>query len=91
MSKSIITTLSFVLFISIVGIAQSSAPMIDFIMVDQFGYLENATKVAVISNPQVGYNSGSSFSPGNTYELRNWSNGTVVFSDQLQVWKKPGV
>jgi len=55
-------------------------------MVDQFGYLENATKVAVISNPQIGFNSGASFNPGNSYELRNWSTNAVVFSDQLQVW-----
>ncbi len=86
MSKSILVTPLVVLISIVYGFAQPAAPMSDFIMVDQFGYLENATKTAVISNPQVGFNSGSSFAPGNTYELRNWNNGSVIYSGQLQIW-----
>jgi len=66
--------------------AQLTAPESDFIKVDQFGYLPDATKVAVISNPQTGYNAGDSFSPGNTYQVRKWQNDVVVFSASPQIW-----
>ena len=42
----------------------------EFIKTDQFGYRTNDEKVAVISDPQTGYNSASSFSPCATYEVR---------------------
>ena len=56
-----------------------------FIHVDQFGYLPNATKVAVISNPQQGYNSSSSFVPS-TIEIRNATDNTVVLEITPSVW-----
>jgi len=34
------------------------------IKIDQFGYLPNSRKIAVIVDPQVGYNAAESFSPG---------------------------
>ena len=36
----------------------------DHIKIDQFGYRCNDEKIAVISNPQTGFNAGSSFTPG---------------------------
>ncbi|HSK12565.1 MAG TPA: cellulase N-terminal Ig-like domain-containing protein, partial [Phnomibacter sp.] len=44
-----------------------------FIRVDQFGYLPNSKKVAVISDPQVGFNAAESYLPGtgaNQYQVR---------------------
>lgn len=58
----------------------------EFLKVDQFGYLPDAKKICVISNPQVGFNAGQSFSPGATYELRNWADDAVVFSAALSAW-----
>ncbi len=58
----------------------------DFIHIDQFGYKPNHTKVAVISNPQIGFNSGQTFTPSNTLELRNASTNAVVFSGIPTVW-----
>ncbi|MFK7775774.1 MAG: glycoside hydrolase family 9 protein [Saprospiraceae bacterium] len=58
----------------------------DFIHVDQFGYLENAEKVAVISNPQVGFNAGQNFTPSATLQLIDASNDVVVFSGASSIW-----
>lgn len=56
------------------------------IHVDQFGYFPNAKKVAVLSNPQVGFNSYQSYTPSNNIQLRRADNNTVVFSTAPVVW-----
>jgi hypothetical protein len=56
------------------------------IAVDQFGYLPNLPKVAVISDPQVGYNSAQAYTPGPTLQLRTWDSNTVVFSAAPVAW-----
>ena len=71
----------FLLFSSI-GYAQHS----DFIHVDQFGYQTNHRKVAVISSPQIGFNSSSSFTPNSTLEVRNANTNTTVFTGSIQSW-----
>ncbi len=58
----------------------------DFIHIDQFGYTENAVKVAVISNPQVGFNSSSSFTPSATIEVRNANTDAIVYSGAPIPW-----
>ncbi|MCW3070964.1 MAG: hypothetical protein JWO44_854 [Bacteroidetes bacterium] len=57
-----------------------------FIKTDQFGYQTTAQKIAVISDPQAGYNSALSFSPGTTYQVRNWVTDAVVFSGPVTAW-----
>ncbi len=60
-----------------------------FIKVDQFGYLSASKKVAIISNPQGGFNAAQSFSPGtgtNQYQVRRWSNNVAVLIGSLQQW-----
>lgn len=47
--------------------------------VDQFGYLPDERKVAVLSDPQVGFNAGDHFTPGEQLELRRAADGAVVF------------
>ncbi len=66
--------------------AQPNIPISEFIKIDQFGYLPNATKVAVISDPITGFNSNLSFTAGNTYQVRRWSDNAVVFSGAPQIW-----
>jgi hypothetical protein len=56
------------------------------IAVDQFGYLPNLPKVAVISDPQAGFNAAESYSPGATLEVRTWSSNTLVFSAAPVAW-----
>lgn len=58
----------------------------EHIKVDQFGYTPNAQKIAVISNPITGFNAGDSFTPGNTYQVRNWSDDAVVFDASITAW-----
>jgi len=56
------------------------------ILVDQFGYRPGDTKVAVIRDPQVGYDSADRFSPGSIYEIRRTSDGGIVFTGTPSVW-----
>ena len=57
-----------------------------FIKIDQFGYLCNSAKVAVISNPQEGYNADESFTAGQQYQVRRWDDDSVVYSGSIEVW-----
>lgn len=60
-----------------------------FIKIDQFGYLPNAKKVAVISDPQTGYNALESFTPGtgaNQYQVRRVSDNVSVYAGTLTAW-----
>jgi hypothetical protein len=61
----------------------------NFIRVDQFGYRTQASKVAVIVDPQQGFDAGESFSPStatNQYQVRKWDDNAVVFSGTLTAW-----
>jgi endoglucanase len=48
--------------------------------------LPNAEKIAVIRDPQVGYDAEESFVPGATYQLVNATNGEMVFSGAVTAW-----
>lgn len=62
----------------------ASTPLI---RVDQFGYQPDAPKVAVLANPQQGYNASDSYIPGNTIEVRRADTDEVVFSGASAVWR----
>ncbi|MBL0329611.1 MAG: glycoside hydrolase family 9 protein [Bacteroidetes bacterium] len=62
------------------------ATITQFIKIDQFGYKTTDQKIAVISDPQIGYNSAFSFAPGTTYQVRNWITDAIVFSGAITVW-----
>lgn len=65
----------------------NSFPEIDnHLKVDQFGYLPNAKKMAVISNPQTGYNNTEPFSPSIYYQIRRETDNQVVFNGSPQSW-----
>jgi hypothetical protein len=51
-----------------------------YITLDQFGYRPADPKVAVLTDPQVGFNASDSFEPGNVYEVRRASDHRVVFT-----------
>jgi hypothetical protein len=40
------------------------------VRIEQFGYPADATEVAAIADPQIGWNSAESYSPGATLEVR---------------------
>lgn len=63
----------------------------NFIHVDQFGYLQNSTKTAVISNPEIGFNSSLSYVVGSTLEVRDVNTNTVVFSGNVTSWNNGNI
>lgn len=56
------------------------------IFVDQFGYREFDPKVAVIADPQTGFNADQSFTPGALIEVRNATNDSVVHEGAPEIW-----
>lgn len=58
----------------------------DFIKIDQFGYQINAEKVAVLTNPEVGFNAAQSYTPGSTFEVRVSGTNALEFSGSIQQW-----
>jgi endoglucanase len=56
------------------------------IKTDQIGYRTGAKKIALISNPQVGYNAPSPYTPGTTLEVRTVAANTLVFSGTPVAW-----
>ena len=59
-----------------------------YIMVDQFGYRPQDSKVAVIVDPQKGFNATDSYVPGKTIEVRQWSDNTIVYVGAPEQWNK---
>lgn len=80
--KKLLTTFVFLVVYS--GLMSQTTT--DHIHIDQFGYLPSANKVAVISNPQVGFNSNETYVPGTTLEVVNAGSGQVVFSASPVAW-----
>lgn len=67
--------------------SQITAAISEFIVVDQFGYLPSAKKIAVIRDPQTGYDAAKSFTPGATYQLINLDTNAVVHTGAAASWK----
>ena len=57
-----------------------------YIRVDQFGYLPDGEKVAVLANPQGGFNQADSYSPGSSFEVRRMADHSVAFSGNISSW-----
>src|SRR5690606_26759080 len=58
-----------------------------FILVDQFGYLPASIKTAVIRNPQLGYDSTLTYTPGNNYAIIDSKSNEQVFTGNPVLWK----
>jgi endoglucanase len=71
------------IFFPLMATGQSGSP---FIIVDQFGYLPNAPKIAVIKDPRVGFDSVNSFSPGKLYALVDAVTGERVHTGSPVSW-----
>jgi len=69
------------------SVASASASITPFIVVDQFGYLPDAQKIAVIRDPQTGYDAEASFTPSATLNLVNMTTGETVLNAAPVVWK----
>jgi len=67
---------------------------VPFIKVDQFGYLPGMRKVAVIVDPQSGFNAADAFNPAtglNQYQVLRWADNAVALSGSLQPWRSGAV
>jgi endoglucanase len=61
-----------------------------FIRIDQFGYLCHSRKVAVVVDPQIGYNAKDSYTAATgfgQYQVRRWEDNSIVFVGTLIAWK----
>ncbi len=58
-----------------------------FIRVDQFGYLPEQQKVAIIADPQVGFDANKAYTPGPVVELRREPDDAIAFSAAPVSWK----
>ena len=74
--------------VPISGVTIAGLPAVtSHICVDQFGYLPNAAKVAVISDPQKGYNDFDHYAPGSKLVLRTRA-GQTVFTGAPTAWNQ---
>lgn len=82
--KIVITLITVFIF---TNTSNAIPPAVDnHIKVDQFGYRTTDKKVAVISNPVIGYNNTNPFTPGSSYQVRRWSDDAVVYSGTITSW-----
>ncbi len=61
------------------------------IVVDQFGYLPDQPKVAVLREPVVGFDAGRHYTPDRTVELVDLATGQPVLTGPATSWNKGGV
>jgi hypothetical protein len=57
-----------------------------FIVVDQFGYLPDSEKIAVVRDPQVGFDASDRFAPGASYSLVDARTDQIAFSGPVAIW-----
>ncbi len=62
------------------------AALSKFIVVDQFGYRPEAEKIAVLRDPQMGYDEADSFAPGKSYSLVDAHTGMTALMAAPVVW-----
>lgn len=73
-------------FLGLVAAVYAQPMVTPHIKIDQIGYRPNDRKVAVISDPQIGYNAADSYTPGATLEVVNAATGNIVFMGAAISW-----
>lgn len=68
------------------GLAIGANGPIPLIVVDQFGYRTGAAKIAIIRDPQSGYDGTVDFAPGANYAVRNQATGETVKLGSPTAW-----
>ena len=58
-----------------------------YITIDQFGYLPDSKKTAVIRDPQIGFDSLETFQPGASYAVVNKETGEKVLTGTPVKWQ----
>lgn len=57
-----------------------------YIVTDQFGFLPDEQKKAIIRDPQIGYDADESYLPGESFAVVNAITKQIVFSGGIQLW-----
>jgi endoglucanase len=57
-----------------------------YLVVDQFGYTPTMTKIAILANPERGWNQGDRYDPGPNLEVRDAVSGEVAFQGASNLW-----
>ncbi|HYW94240.1 MAG TPA: glycoside hydrolase family 9 protein, partial [Bacteroidales bacterium] len=68
------------------SVAATAQELSQFIIVDQFGYLPGVQKIAILKDPQVGFDSDTSYSPGSVFHVVNARTGEKVYSGSITSW-----
>lgn len=81
-----IKAISLILLTILVNVcfSQTNSP---YIVVDQFGYLPNSTKIAVLRDPQTGFDADETYTPGENIVLVNATTNVQVFTATPTQWK----
>jgi hypothetical protein len=72
------------------GTSDASAG-VPIIVVDQFGYLPSSEKIAVIRDPQTGFDAATDFTPGASYAVVDAASGAQVFTGAATAWNTGAV
>jgi hypothetical protein len=64
-----------------------AVPLQRYIVVDQFGYRTKMAKVAILVDPERGWNANDEYKPGPKLEVRRWSDGKPVWKGAPSRWK----
>ncbi|HEU4582474.1 MAG TPA: glycoside hydrolase family 9 protein [Polyangiaceae bacterium] len=64
----------------------ASVPLQRYIALDQFGYRPEMTKIAVLVDPEQGWNAADSYQPEGEFQVRRWEDGSVAFSARITAW-----
>ena len=67
-------------------VTQPTEPVSPFIVVDQFGYLEDSEKVAVLRDPETGFDADASYTPSASYALIDAVTGDTTLELTPQAW-----
>jgi endoglucanase len=59
---------------------------VPIIVVDQFGYLPGAEKIAVVRDPQTGFDATTDFTPGSSYAVIDATSGAFVWTGAVTAW-----
>ena len=65
----------------------NSVALQKYVVIDQFGYEPKLSKVAILVDPENGWNAGDSYVPGGTLSVRKWSDGASVFEGPALAWQ----
>jgi len=71
----------------VTGETANAAEPTPHIVVDQFGYLPELEKRAVLRNPKRGYDAGQNYTPASRMQLINTATGQAVFEAAPRAWQ----